>query len=455
MLVGDSHRLKHLSINSVVVKVNHIHLLADALQSSLRAKSRQICTHETMSFAGHLLKVNVIRELHVLGVNAQAFHAARLVRHADVDLAVETTEATQGWVDGVRTIRSRHDYNVCARFETVHESEELRNNTTLYFAIDFVTLRGDGIDLVDEDDRWRVLLGLSKGFAQIVLRLSGHLRHDFGAVNKEEKGTSLVGYRARNQGLARARRAKHEHTPGRLDAKRLEKTWVSQRKLDNLADLCKLLAYTTNIVIANVIQTVLVVALDGLALTKNHRVGCNDAKVSWINLDDLELNGAHTTTNKEEIVLAHGAVGLKEIGLEESLEKVASDTLNGIIDRKHVDALAILDVGARLHVDHVAQTHLEILADDLVHANLGLLACVVGKHDAYRILALFALDLDGVSAEKLKGGHGVEMERDNRVVVIHGIVHDKTVGVLFLQRLCLAAIAAGSSCGRRHVNVCV
>lgn len=50
------------------------------------------------------------------------------------------------------------------------------------------------------------------------------------------------------------------------------------------------------------------------------RVGCNDAKVSWINLDDLELNGAHTTTNKEEIVLPHGAVGLKEIGLSEKFK---------------------------------------------------------------------------------------------------------------------------------------
>jgi len=42
-------------------------------------------------------------------------------------------------------------------------------------------------------------------------------------------------------------------------------------------------------------------------------------------------------------------------------------------------------------IDQKRELDLEILADDLVHANLGLLACVVGKHDAYRILALFAL----------------------------------------------------------------
>jgi len=122
---------------------------------------------------------------------------------------------------------------------------------------------------------------------------------------------------------------------------------------------------------------------------------------------------------------------------------------------------------------------------------------VCGSPRVFACMIMFSchfwhLDLDGVSAEKLQGGHGVEMERDNlsrihgkkkypvvsvrwfppcqctkamsrlngldcstlflsaaskslksthRVVVVHGIVHDETVGVLFLQRLCLAAIA--------------
>ena len=45
--------------------------------------------------------------------------------------------------------------------------------------------------------------------------------------------------------------------------------------------------------------------------------------------------------------------------LEESLEEVAGNTLNGVINRQHVDALAILDVGARRYYNYIAKAHLE------------------------------------------------------------------------------------------------
>jgi hypothetical protein len=39
----------------------------------------------------------------------------------------------------------------------------------------------------------------------------------------------------------------------------------------------------------------------------------------------------------------------------------------------------------------VSQPHAQVLADDLVHANLGLFRGVVSEHDANRVLALLAL----------------------------------------------------------------
>jgi hypothetical protein len=44
--------------------------------------------------------------------------------------------------------------------------------------------------------------------------------------------------------------------------------------------------------------------------------------------------------------LAHGAVGLQEVGLEVHIKQVARDALNGVIDGQHMDALAVLDVRA-------------------------------------------------------------------------------------------------------------
>lgn len=44
--------------------------------------------------------------------------------------------------------------------------------------------------------------------------------------------------------------------------------------------------------------------------------------------------------------LAHGAVCLQEVGLKVGIKQVARDALNGVVNRQHVDALAILDVSA-------------------------------------------------------------------------------------------------------------
>lgn len=44
--------------------------------------------------------------------------------------------------------------------------------------------------------------------------------------------------------------------------------------------------------------------------------------------------------------LADGAIGLQEVGLEVSIEQVASDALNGVINGQHMDALAVLNVSA-------------------------------------------------------------------------------------------------------------
>jgi hypothetical protein len=44
--------------------------------------------------------------------------------------------------------------------------------------------------------------------------------------------------------------------------------------------------------------------------------------------------------------------------LEESLKEVASKTLNGVLKRQHVDALAVLDVGAQRYYNYITKAHL-------------------------------------------------------------------------------------------------
>ena len=93
MLICDSHRIKDLGVNLVIVDIDKIHLFADALECCFRAELRQIRTHKTVSILSYCLKVNVWGEFHVSGMNAQDFHSANLIRNTNVDFSVEATSA--------------------------------------------------------------------------------------------------------------------------------------------------------------------------------------------------------------------------------------------------------------------------------------------------------------------------------------------------------------------------
>ncbi len=72
------------------------------------------------------------------------------------------------------------------------------------------------------------------------------------------------------------------------------------------------------------------------------------------------------------------AVGLQEVGLQESIEQIARETLDGIINGQNVHSLTVLDVRALVNGDDVTESDAEVSTDDLVHANLGFLASLIG-----------------------------------------------------------------------------
>jgi hypothetical protein len=218
----------------------------------------------------------------------------------------------------------------------------LRDDTTLDFTVGLVTLGGDRVDFVDEDYCGRVLLGFLKGLAQVGFGFTGHLGHDFGTVDQEEESASLVGNSSGHESLTGTGRTVHEDTTRRLDTDRLEELGMSQRQLDKLTDLSHLLANTTNVVVADLVEvTLLVLALDGLTFAVDDGVLCDDAKLWGIHLDNLELDLSHATSACEEITLANGSVGLAEVGSEEDVEERASDTLNCVGDREDCDTLGL------------------------------------------------------------------------------------------------------------------
>ena len=77
-------------------------------------------------------------------------------RGVDGDLAVEAARATQGRIDQVRHVGGADDGDLAARDQAVHQRQQLGDDALLDVADDVGALRGDGVDLVQEDDRRRL-----------------------------------------------------------------------------------------------------------------------------------------------------------------------------------------------------------------------------------------------------------------------------------------------------------
>ena len=287
-------------------------------------------------------------ELHVLGVDSQDFHATNLIWHPNVNFVVEAAEAAEGLINELGRYGSHNDH-VRAFLQAVHQGEQLRYNASLDLSVGLLTLRRDGIDLVYENDRRGILLRLLEGLAQIRLRLTSKLGHDLGAVDQEEKRASFVGDSSRQQRLAATGRAVHQDAARRLDTDGLEQGRVAQGQLNQLANLRELLAAAADVVVADVVHLLFILAVDGVALAVNDGVWRDDAARLRVGLDHLELDLAHATFAGEEVALVDGAVGLHEVRLQEHLEQVARDALDGVVDGEPVNTLAVLDVLARVH----------------------------------------------------------------------------------------------------------
>jgi hypothetical protein len=344
---GDAQRVKHLGVDGVFVQINQVHLLADLLHGSFGAERRKVGADVAVSLRGDGREIDIITQLHVLGVDLKNLQATGRVGNANVDLAIEAAVAAQGRVDRVRPVGGGHDDNVGSGLHAVHEGQQLRDDAALDLAVGLVSLRGDGVDLIDEDDGGRVLLGLLKGLAQVGLGLAGHLGHDLGAVDQEEEGARLVGDGSSHERFSGARGAEHEDSAGRLDADGLEQLRVAQRKLDQLADLGHLLAAAANVIVAHLVQVLLLIlALDRLALAVDDGVLGGDGVLGRVHLDDLELDLSHAAADGEQVALANGAVGFAEVRGEEDVEDVSGEALDGVGNGQDGDALGLDCVSA-------------------------------------------------------------------------------------------------------------
>ena len=150
-------------------------------------------------------------------MDLEDLHAARAVRRLDRDPAVEAARAQQRRVEDLGAIRRAEDDHVGAGLEPVHLGQDLveRLLALVVSAADPTHVSraraADRVELVDEDDRRRRLLGLLEQIANARRADADDRLDELRGRDREEGGLRLAGDRAGQQRLAGSRRPIEQH----------------------------------------------------------------------------------------------------------------------------------------------------------------------------------------------------------------------------------------------------
>ena len=178
------------------------------------------------------------RERLAARVNARGSTRARRRRAGrHQHLSVEAARSEQRGVEILETVRRGHDDDLVACVEAVELDEELVQRLVVLTVEAAAEARGaDGVELVDEDDRGRVLARLLEELADPRSAEAGeHLDERRGALRVEVR-SRLARDRLREQRLARARRPVQEDPSRHARAEALEALAIAE-ELDDLLQL--------------------------------------------------------------------------------------------------------------------------------------------------------------------------------------------------------------------------
>ena len=160
------------------------------------------------------------------------------VRQPDHDLAVEAARTQQRRIEHVGAVgRGDHDHAFAA-FEAVHLDQQLVERLlalVVSTAQAGAAMAADRVDFVDEDDARRVLLGLLEHVAHAAGADADEHLDEVRTGDREERHLRFARDRFRQQRLAGAGRADHQHAARDLAAEFLEAARIAQ-ELDEFGD---------------------------------------------------------------------------------------------------------------------------------------------------------------------------------------------------------------------------
>ena len=185
------------------------------------------------------LQVDVGSKRHLAHVHLQDLLAAHDVRVRHDHLPVEAARAQQRRVEHVGPVGGGDQDDAFVGLEAVHLDQQLVERLlalVIAAAEAGAAMAADRVDLVDEDDAGRVLLGLLEHVAHAARADADEHLDEVGARDREERHVGFAGDGARNQRLAGAGRADQQHAARDLAAEALELSGIAQ-EVDDLLQI--------------------------------------------------------------------------------------------------------------------------------------------------------------------------------------------------------------------------
>src|SRR3984893_10398013 len=177
---------------------------------------------KTWSPARDRLPLDVRRERNLADMHLEDALAADDVGVRHHDLAVEAARAQKRRIEHIGTVRRRDQDDAHIGLEPIHLDEELIQGL---FALVIsssepgATTPPDGVDFIYEDDAGRILLGLRKHVADAARADADEHFHEIRSGNREEGHVGFPRDGARQQRLARPRRADQQYAARNPPAK--------------------------------------------------------------------------------------------------------------------------------------------------------------------------------------------------------------------------------------------
>mmetsp|Transcript_2572 Transcript_2572/g.4000 ORF Transcript_2572/g.4000 Transcript_2572/m.4000 type:complete len:321 (-) Transcript_2572:551-1513(-) len=199
----------------------------------------QLCTTETRSSSGNCFKINVGLNRLATSVHAQDSGTALEIGKIDCDLTIEASRTEKCVIKNIKPVRGSNGDNTRIAIETIHLDQNLIQCLLTFIVTSSEScsaLTSNGIDLINEDDARRVLLGLVEHITHTRSSNTNKHLYKFGTRNGDEWHTCLSSNSLGEEGLTSTRGSIEDDTT-RNAASVLGVSLGLLQKVNNLGEL--------------------------------------------------------------------------------------------------------------------------------------------------------------------------------------------------------------------------